>query len=380
MVEKKIHCPKCGKIVNQVYNGLCNVCYTQTADLFDLDKKEIKICSTCNNLFEGSKVIKNKSYQESFNQIIKQRINPNKKLKKFNAVVDSDYLNNKVILSNINIKALSDAGIEINDDYSFEIKIREITCEQCSKKNTEYFEAILQIRNKNDNIIKEVLSELDLILEDEKKRSVFATKLLELKNGVDIYITSQKHVKEIGRRLYDIFGGEIKINEQLFSRNHLTSKNLYRINLLLRIPDFKKHSVIKIDEKLIFVTSIKGNFILGKDVLTNKSIKTKYDLNDIEIIQDKPIETIIVKEKPHYEILNPITFQNQIVMNPEVIEIEQNKEIQRNNNRDSVIDKNSKSDKDSVIDKNSKSDKNNKKMRIDQKINIVLYNDSVWVI
>ncbi|MFT4304916.1 MAG: NMD3-related protein, partial [Candidatus Woesearchaeota archaeon] len=291
----------------------------------------------CDNLIECLKTIKCSS-NTILSKIIKDRIKPNKNLKKFNANVNAYFEKENEIKAEINIKAITQGNIDINDEFSFKIKTKPIICEKCSKQNTEYFEAILQIRNKNENIIQDVLKDLDLILEEEKKRSVFATKIESLKNGVDIYITSQKHIKTIGKKLYEIYGGEMKINEKLFSKDHLTSKNLYRVNVLLSIPDFKKGSLIKINDQLIFISSIKGNFILGKDLIKNKNIKTKYNFDEIEIIQLKPHKTNIIKTHPEIEVLNPLTYQNEKIMNNEIIK---EKNIDLNNNVDIVIYNNS---------------------------------------
>jgi nonsense-mediated mRNA decay protein 3 len=341
--KKKYNCPKCGNTVNQIYNGLCNLCYSETADLFELNTKDIRYCKICNDFFEGLKTIKTKYFNDGIIKIIKSRIILNNNFKKFNLNIEVEKINENYVNIYLNVKAISSGNIPLSEDFMIPFKIKHITCVQCSKKNTDYFEAILQIRNRNDIIIKKVINELNKILKIEEKRSVFATNFIQIKNGVDVYITSQKHIKDIGKKLYEIFGGEIKINEQLFSKNHLTSKNLYRINLLLRIPDFEKNSIIKFKDKLIYITSIKGNFLLGLDLINNKNIKTKYNLDEIELIQEKPIITELIKTNPNVEVLNPFTFQNEQIMNPNVL-----------------------------IDSKNKI--------IDNKINVVIYNNLIWVI
>jgi NMD protein affecting ribosome stability and mRNA decay len=117
--------------------------------------------------------------------------------------------------------------------------------------------------------------------------------------------------------MFEIMGGEFKINEQLFSYNHLASKNLYRVNVLIRLPDFEAGSVILLGEKLIHVKKVKGNFVMGRDLLWNKDITLNYKDQETTLIAGKKdiFESTVVKMRPELEILNPISYESERVQN-----------------------------------------------------------------
>jgi NMD protein affecting ribosome stability and mRNA decay len=139
-----------------------------------------------------------------------------------------------------------------------------------TSKSPNYFEGILQLRNPTDEIIDFVYSEV------EKKPDVWIAKVKKQKNGMDIQISSNKFLAEIGKKLKDTFPGEMVRSNTLFTENRQTSKQLYRGCYLFRYHDIKKDDVIEIRGKQIRIIAI-GKEILGKEVDTNRKIHIKFD-------------------------------------------------------------------------------------------------------
>lgn len=93
----------------------------------------------------------------------------------------------------------------------------------------QYFEAKLQLRpfdKKVYNYIKEQINE---------KENVFIAKEEKLKEGLDIYLSSQKFACALGLKLKRTFDGELKITRSLFTVNRQTSKKVYRVTVLFRL-------------------------------------------------------------------------------------------------------------------------------------------------
>lgn len=125
----------------------------------------------------------------------------------------------------------------------------------------EYFEGVLQLRDVNDEVIAFVRSQLD------KNPDIHIAKEVPLKNGVDISLSSQNFIRKLGKRLQERFGGEVKTSNRLFGTHRQTSKLLYRINVLFRLPKYGKGSIIQYKGESYQVTSV------GKKVMT-KSVST----------------------------------------------------------------------------------------------------------
>ena len=137
-------------------------------------------------------------------------------------------------------------------------------------KNPQYFEGTLQLRNPNQEIIDFVADEI------EKRDDVWIAKTENQKKGLDLYLSSNKFLKDIGRKLKAKFPGELVESNKLFSRNKLTSKEVYRGCVLFRYYGIKKGEVIEIRGDSIKIISI-GKDILGKNIETNKKVHIKFE-------------------------------------------------------------------------------------------------------
>lgn len=99
-------------------------------------------------------------------------------------------------------------------------------------KHSEYYEAILQLRPVRDNV-------LDFIRELINSRdNVHITKVVELKNGVDIYLDNQKFARGVlGPQLKRRFKGDLIISKSLYGKHRMTSKLVYRATVLFRLKE-----------------------------------------------------------------------------------------------------------------------------------------------
>jgi len=166
--------------------------------------------------------------------------------------------------------------------------------------NQQYFEGILQLRNSNQEIE-------DFVRRKVRKRTgVFISKEKKLRNGVDFYMSSQHYLQSLGREVQRAFGGELKTSAKLFTRDRQKSRNVHRVNVLVRLPGFVKGDVIDCDGNLIKVVSLgKDNF--GINIKTGKRSLFKYKKKKIEVIEIR--KTQVAKLYPRLEILNPDDYQ-----------------------------------------------------------------------
>ncbi len=180
------------------------------------------------------------------------------------------------------------------------------------KSKNKYFEGILQLRNITQEIIDLIEKKLN------KTKELKISKIVEQKNGLDLYMTDKRKMERLALDLQKEFGGILKKSPQLFSKNRQTSKNIYRLNICLKFCDFKKGDVIKTNNKYIKITNI-GKKINGIDLIYNKRVSL--DVEDFKIL--KKYKTIVSKVKPRIEVIHPITFQSVPVENKVKVRVEQ---------------------------------------------------------
>jgi len=97
--------------------------------------------------------------------------------------------------------------------------------------NDQYYEAKLQLRPKNKEVLSFVYSQI------ENRNDCLISKEERLKTGFDLYLTSQKFAQILGRRLKKRFGGIMILSRSLYGVNRMTSKKVYRVTVLFRLEE-----------------------------------------------------------------------------------------------------------------------------------------------
>ena len=105
-------------------------------------------------------------------------------------------------------------------------------------KPSSYFEGTLQLRDVNDEVIDFAISEIE-------NSGVNIAKAKKLENGIDLYVSRQRFLRTLAGRLQKRFGGQIIVSRKLHTKSRLTGRDLYRVNVLFRLPYFKKGDVIE---------------------------------------------------------------------------------------------------------------------------------------
>src|SRR3989338_4987963 len=135
-------------------------------------------------------------------------------------------------------------------------------------KPSSYFEGMLQLRDVNDEVI-------DFAVREIKNSDVNIAKIKQLENGIDLYVSRQRFLRTIAGRLQKRFGGQIIVSRKLHTKSRLTSRDLYRVNVLFRLPYFKKGDVIEYRGDKIKIVNL-GKKIFAKDIVTGKKLNLGY--------------------------------------------------------------------------------------------------------
>ena len=233
-------CVKCGKEEDLV-NEFCRDCFKEENTLLKHFKEvKIIICNECGNyLYKNSwknkednelekniekiaaKLFKKKMIlnEEGKLENLKIKVEVPKKLK----VANKNIVN---ITLDINVVG-SIKDVKVEEDYEVPTKVEFSTCNNCKKKAGRYFEAKLQIRPKNDKILRFVEEYC------ENRGNLFISKVEEDKNGYDVYLSSQKEARSLGNLLKRKFGGEVKESKKLFGRKD--GRDVYRATVAFRL-------------------------------------------------------------------------------------------------------------------------------------------------
>jgi len=136
--------------------------------------------------------------------------------------------------------ALSEVRGGNEQEVRIPVKLSYRQCDFGQKQKTEYYQGILQLRNPHENVI----SFLETDLAKVAHKGIFVVKIADTKYGKDLYFTDKSYLRILANKLVNKFGGTVSLNEQLFSHNHQTSKDIFRLNALVTLPLFQVNDII----------------------------------------------------------------------------------------------------------------------------------------
>lgn len=301
-------CPQCGK--SQATSELCSDCSGKKTELI-YETPLIQVSEFDREFYKGSwhrfydiEEVIVKRVQEALGQEVPIEIpsfefipRPKEKIK-------------------FEVTALIDG-----EEVFLPVKLSYMQCDFGQKQKTTYFEGAMQLRDPPEKVFEFIDKEMIELA----PKGVFITKTVEQKNGVDLYYTNKTQMQLLAQKIGAKFGAQVSMHPQLFTRNHLTSKDVYRLNVLVTFPQFTVGDVVS------FEYPRKGNLLVL--IKSMGKITQAYDLEHDKVIgfeikngQDfvmHPIkETTISSVHPTIGVLHPETFQEEVPRNANLYELQ----------------------------------------------------------
>ncbi len=298
-------CPKCGKSIDK--GTFCLDCKPRT---LDFKETSIKVCCDCKKVFTHGSWKTTKDLNQTIIKEIKTKI----KQKNAEVISIEELPELKPGIQKEVIAKVKSKDVVYDVPFNFEITY----CTPCGKKGTQYFEGVLQARNLS-KFAEEVLDK-ELVREESRGNNV--NKTVKFPNGIDFYMTHKKSIPKLAQRIIEKTGGLYTLSSKLFSVNHQTGKEIFRLNVLLEFPEFEIGDVYFYNKKYIIITHF-GKNINARNLLTGKKVVFTYKQfkklkeKDSDLTEKlKVSETTIIRLRPQQEVLHPENYQPVTVLNP----------------------------------------------------------------
>ena len=133
-------------------------------------------------------------------------------------------------------------------------------------KNSEYYEAILQLRDVSDEVI-------DFVDKEIEKKNILVAKTKKVTNGHDYYLGNGNLTRNLGKTLQEKYGGEFTVTATLFTRKE--GKPVYRLTVLFRAMPFKKGDQVEYHDETYNVI-MSGKKLMLQHLKTGKKIQVWY--------------------------------------------------------------------------------------------------------
>lgn len=207
-------CARCGKNTDAVLNGLCTNCFLARHELFTMKDIKIEKCVKCGKIhFKGKWT--NISNEEIANEVV-SKVKLSQELDQPKVFVELEPLTDLDFLGKITVSGLLQ-GVVVEQKKNIEFSLQKVSCDSCMKLVSNYREAIIQLRAKDQpsaDAMLEVTRQL-LVSEQAKDSLSAAIKTFSGKNAYDLWIGSNKGAIKTARKLAKLYKTKIVASKKL---------------------------------------------------------------------------------------------------------------------------------------------------------------------
>lgn len=273
-------CPKCGKSTDELIFDLCKDCYFKENDLLEgIKGTNIEFCEVCGKVKTNNWATRrDENYLE---KEIEKNIKPKKGVTIQKVKVDYEIPelpeNKKKASSFANVKITAKLdNKKVTLDYEVPFSILYTRCPICMKISNGYYEGILQLRPREHKSFYKVCRFVEKSIEKQTKFGVVLTGKEELEEGNNYLVSKKMYLFTLAGKIISYYGGTIDTHYTLVTKNWQTSKDVTRLTVVVRLPEFEKGDAILIKDKVMIVNKVKKSSIFGSNVERTKKINYDY--------------------------------------------------------------------------------------------------------
>ncbi|MFW6047812.1 MAG: 60S ribosomal export protein NMD3 [Candidatus Natronoplasma sp.] len=317
-------CVECGAEVPELHDGMCIDCYVDKKVSVEVeDPIEIEICSKCGSVRKGDKWLERPDFETVMLDRIEDSLSISSSVEKFSFQVEFDESDPKNIEADL-IVELTTKGVEKKKHLSTHIVLKKGQCKNCSKKEGDYYEAILQVRPTEEEMTEEQKSEVSSMVHKRikvdrgKEKKVFITLEREIHGGLDFYLSDRRVTRNLSYDIADLLGGDVKETSELAGRKD--GQNVYRMTYSVRLPPYEKGDFIEFEDKIYRIRKTKRGSgpIVVHDLEENKDTTiSKENMNDAIIYGGEELvekAVVVSEEKKEIQIMDPETYETMTLL------------------------------------------------------------------
>ena len=322
-------CVECGKDEPIFRNGVCLCCYLKHTQFSKgpvyLD---ITLCPRCSSYKH-----KNMWVQEPFDDILRRHIkdaftiSPDLK----QVTIQTRCNDQERILTCMVSISGSFEGQMITEQHPLTVRIRQNTCDICSREAGGYYEAIIQIRADQrtftDAELRNLRSAVETMvgqMQKGGKRGLFITDYEEKREGLDFFLSEKTTAFSIAKKIQEQFGGDFK--QSASSAGMKDSRQVYRMTYLVRVPAYRKGDFFWVDNTFYLIVSLHESKVRvvelsswTEKVLDGRDIQPSRIYGGTELIREM---MVVSQSKKEIQLMDPKTYSTVEIQKPKMSSID----------------------------------------------------------
>ncbi|MEF8873358.1 MAG: NMD3-related protein [Candidatus Thermoplasmatota archaeon] len=320
-------CVECGSEAEELKDGLCPDCYVEKHVDADIeDPIEIEICSKCGSIKKGEKWLERPDLQSVMLDRIEDALSLSSPVDKFSYQVEFDEGDPRNIKVDLTVEMLMD-GMKKEKELSTNIILKKDQCTNCSRREGNYYEAILQVRPSKEEMTEEqkksVIRTVHKRIEEDKaeNKDVFITAEKEIHGGLDFYLSDNRVSKDLSYDIADDFGGMVTTSSELAGRED--GQDVYRMTYSVRIPPYEKGDFIGYEGKIYRIKNARS----GSDPVTVHDLKEdrittidRKEMDEVEIYGGEELirkAVVVSEDEKELQVLDPESYETETLLKPE---------------------------------------------------------------
>jgi nonsense-mediated mRNA decay protein 3 len=322
-------CVKCGKETENTINGLCTECFLDGRKLMTLPHHvDVRVCTNCGDIGTGE-TWETKGTREAIEDAAIGAVSVIKEAKVVS--IDVSSVEQEPFTYFVTVDAFLEIdGCTAEDSASTSVRLKNTVCKRCSRQLGNYYEAILQIRAGSKDVsqknMREALNRVENLVDNQSvsNRQLFITKTEEVQGGIDVYLSSISLAKSAAKDLSDAYCAETKEAAKLVGLTE-DGQEMYRVNYLVRLPDFHVGDVVQLDGRYFKLTRVSssGAKVIDLMNLRERAVK-RQDIPSFRVYRrsDELQDAVVVnKGKGEVQILHPSNYSTVDLSIPEDADI-----------------------------------------------------------
>jgi|TARA_B110000263_G_scaffold160115_1_gene139194 nonsense-mediated mRNA decay protein 3 len=214
-------------------------------------------------------------------------------------------------------------GYEFHDSHSPLLQTSNAVCTPCTRKDGDYFEAIVQLRSAGRKLNEEELSSLRSTLDEllqsmEPNPMFFVSKEGPVTGGWDLQMGSKSLARSWGRKLTKSFGGSVKESSTVIGVN--AGVEVTRLTLSYRKPAYTIGDAVRFKKSLWIVDSWQKNGpILRKVDRFERTGTTWRDMEASSVVcarSEQRIVQVLNRDSSAAEFMDPSDYKVSTVALP----------------------------------------------------------------
>lgn len=305
-------CVECG-CEGELIGSICRDCYSKKHGLVSVpDHVDLTLCAHCSSMLAKDGWRDVGSVRDAAEVAVGEALDFSKGAKLTDVRVSLSEKDERNLQADVQI-LLSVEGHEFERQLATIVRLKRGSCQECSKQQGRYYEAILQIRGPERTLPRETEAEVERKVNArvasmrKSSREIFVSRTERVKGGLDFYFSTIPSARNVARELQESLCGTFKESSSLWGRRD--GKDIYRMTYLVRLPGFSKGDIVGYQGREYLVRGMSKGVMHGTDIKSGEerslAVKDPEDFM-VAMAQDHILKAQVISESDkEIQLLDP---------------------------------------------------------------------------